>query len=91
MVTTVLRFTRLRNTNRLHPLPGPGGSATPTSFGSISISTGTPGSAPFSVPIDADVPSIVIVPFFWSFPDHVTTPDAGAAGCMTGGAAFGRT
>jgi hypothetical protein len=41
--------------------------------------------------MDADVPSIVIVPFFSSFPDHVTTPAEAAAGCTTGGAAFGRT
>ena len=91
MVTTVLRLTRLRNTNRLHPLPGPGDSATPTSFGSTSMSTGTPGSAPLSVPMDAVVPSMVMVPFFSSFPDHVTTPAAGAAGRTTGGGAFGRT
>jgi hypothetical protein len=91
MVTTVLRSARLRSTTRFHPLLGPGASATAISFGTISISTGTPGSAPSRVPVEADVPSIVIDAFFCSFPDHVITPEEGTTGRAGGGVAFGRT
>src|SRR5579884_1564706 len=39
--------------------------------------TGTPGSAPARLPIEAVAPSIVSVSFLFSFPSHVIQPDCG--------------
>lgn len=94
IVTTVCRFLRLRTENRFHPLPGLGASDIATSAGDTSISTGTPGNDPFTVPDVALIPSIVTAAPPSNCPDHTITPEAGplyrgAAGAAGAAAADG--
>jgi len=77
MVTTESRRFLLRSARRFQPFCGLGASATPTSLGSISTITGTPGNSPRRVPEEAAVPLISTNPFLSSCPDHTMTPERG--------------
>src|SRR5260370_24333840 len=65
------------------PFAAEGGSETVNPFGSTRTVIGTPGKAPFTVPLSDFAPSITIVPSFSTLPDHNRMPEEGVAGCST--------
>src|SRR2546425_4646446 len=85
MVTTECVLRLLRITRRFQPLLGAGASAMANSLVSISIMTGTPGRAPFSVPVRAEAPLISSDPLLSRYPDQLMTPDDGPVYPIGGG------
>src|SRR5260370_34652747 len=68
---------------RFQPFAAEGGSEPVNPLGSTRTVIGTPGNTPFTVPLSDFAPSITIVPFFSTLPDHSKMPDEGAGGCST--------
>jgi len=77
MVTTVWRSLRERMEKRRQPVEGLGASETPTSLGSTSMRTGTPGRAPLMEPVEGVSPSMVMEAPLSRRPDQVRTPEVG--------------